>query len=208
MPRSRPPADADPPAGSGPWHQAVVALLHHLRGERACSPRTIEAYARDLEEFRARHAERCGSDPVPAEVEVADVRAFVAALYQVNDASSIGRKLSALRTLFRFLHARGEVAGNPARQVASPRRKKALPRALDVDAAAALVEAPTDPSTGAAGPGALRDRALFEVLYGAGLRVSEACSLDLDDIDRGRYRDGCLVRVRRGKGGKERLVPL
>ena len=194
--------------GDGPWRRAVRAFDHHLRIERACSPRTAEAYRRDLEQFRVGWAERSGRDPAPAEIEVADVRAFVAGLYRVNDAASIGRKLSTLCSFFRFLHARGEVAGNPARQVTSPRRKKALPRALDVDAAAALVEAPTDPAAGTPTPGALRDRAMFEVLYGAGLRVSEACGLDRDDIDRARFDDGCLVRVRRGKGGKERLVPL
>jgi integrase/recombinase XerC len=196
-----------------PWRVAVTDLAHHLRVERACSPRTVEAYLRDLEEFRRQYAGAHGErDPVPERVQAADVRSFVASLYQVNDASSIARKLSSMRALYRFLVARGRVKSNPARQVASPRRKKALPRALDVDAAAALVEAPTAPvASGGAGapqPAALRDRALLEVLYASGLRVAECCALDIDDIDRDRYGDGCLVQVRRGKGGKERLVPL
>jgi integrase/recombinase XerC len=196
-------------AGPGRWQRATDAFLAHLRVERGCSPRTISAYTRDLEEFRACCADARGADPDPAGVEVADIRAFVAGLYRHNDAASIGRKLSALRTFFHFLHGRGEVSGNPARQVPSPRRKKALPRALDADAAAALVEAPSHPDAGTATPGALRDRAMFEVLYGAGLRVSEACALDRDDIDRARYGGGgALLRVRRGKGGKDRLVPL
>jgi len=194
------------------WTAAVGELSHHLAVERACSPRTVDAYQRDLEEFRRQHLGAHGADPDPARVSVADVRGFVASLYQVNDASSIARKLSALRTLFRFLTARGVVSANPARQVSSPKRKKALPRALDVDAASALVEAPTaPPEQGGAGtaPAGLRDRALMEVLYASGLRVSECCALDLDDIDRDRYAgDGCLVQVRRGKGGKDRLVPL
>src|SRR5262249_21714888 len=112
---------------------------------------------------------------------------------------------------FRFLVARGLAVANPARAVASPRRKKPLPRALDADASAALVEAPTHPeaASGAPVPCALRDAAFLEVLYGAGLRVSECCALDLGDLDRRRYgEDGALVQVRRGKGGKDRLVPL
>jgi integrase/recombinase XerC len=199
-------------AGSS-WQVAVSDLAHHLRVERACSPRTVEAYLRDLEEFRRQYAgAHAGREPAPERVQAADVRAFVASLYGINDASSVARKLSSLRALYRFLVARGRAKSNPARQVASPRRKKALPRALDVDAAAALVEAPTAPvaagGDGAAGPAALRDRALLETLYATGLRVSECCALDLDDIDRDRYGDSCLVQVRRGKGGKERLVPI
>ncbi|HKE17403.1 MAG TPA: tyrosine recombinase [Kofleriaceae bacterium] len=216
-------------ASKSRWQAAVDDLAHHLAVERACSPRTLEAYGRDLEEFRRQFSGAHGADPDPARVRTGDVRAFVASLYRVNDASSIARKLSSLRALFRFLVARGVVSANPARQVASPKRKKALPRALDVDAAAALVEAPSAPAAGVAGvagagagapgaagaaaagapsPAVLRDRALLEVLYASGLRVSECCALDLDAIDRDRYGEGCLVHVRRGKGGKERLVPI
>jgi len=188
------------------WRSAAAEFAHHLAVERNASPRTVAAYGRDLEEFRAAYARQSGGDPDPRRVEVADVRAFVAGLYRVNDAASIARKLSALRSFYRFLAARGLAASNPARQVASPKRKKALPRALDVDAAAAVVEAPTAGEKDS--PGALRDRAMFEVMYGAGLRVSECCALDRDDVDRDRYGEGCLLRVRRGKGGKDRLVPL
>jgi len=188
------------------WRSAAADFAHHLAVERNASPRTVAAYGRDLEEFRGAFERMNGRDPEPAAVSVADVRAFVAGLYRVNDAASIARKLSALRSFYRFLTARGVTDANPARQVASPKKKKALPRALDVDAAAAVVEAPTDGDT--ATPAALRDRAMFEVMYGAGLRVSECCALDLHDVDRERYGDGCLLAVRRGKGGKDRLVPL
>ena len=188
------------------WRSAAAEFAHHLGIERNCSPRTVAAYGRDLAEFRAAFERQNGREPDPASVGVADVRAFVAGLYRVNDAASIARKLSALRSFYRFLAARGITAQNPARQVASPKRKKALPRALDVDAAAAVVEAPTAGDLHS--PGALRDRAMFEVMYGAGLRVSECCALDRDDVDRDRYGEGCLLRVRRGKGGKDRLVPL
>ncbi len=136
------------------------------------------------------------------------MRAYLAALVgpkddrKANDAASIARKLSSLRAFFRFLARRAADSGvteNPAALVKSPKRRKPLPRALSVDQTFALVEAPRDAS--AAGR---RDRACLEVLYGAGLRVSECCGLDLDDGD----RRGGLVRVRKGKGKKQRLVPL
>ena len=190
------------------WRSAAAEFAQYLAVERNASPRTVSAYGRDLEEFRAAFERQSGREPDPRTVDVADVRAFVAGLYRVNDAASIARKLSALRSFYRFLAARGIATSNPARQVASPKKKKALPRALDVDAAAAVVEAPTAGDRDRDRPGGLRDRAMFEVMYGAGLRVSECCALDRDDVDRERYGGGCLLRVRRGKGGKDRLVPL
>jgi integrase/recombinase XerC len=199
------------------WADAVAAFDRYLAVERAFSPRTRTAYLRDLEEFRAGFAARAGREPVPARLDTIHIRGHLAALYERNQASSIGRKLATLRSFFRFLVARGVAPGNPARAVKSPRKKKALPRALDVDAAFAVVEAPTRaprPTAAAAGatpsdPLALRDAAALEILYGAGLRVSELTALDLDDLDLDRYGGGaCLVRVRRGKGGKDRLVPL
>src|SRR5690606_4559159 len=145
------------------------------------------------------------------------IRAHLAALHDRNQASSIARKLAALRSFFRFLVARGAITANPARAIKSPKRKRALPRALDVDATFAVVESPprptpADEAAGRAGPprpADLRDAAALEILYGAGVRVSELCGLDLDDLDLDRYGEGgCLVSVRRGKGGKDRLVPL
>src|SRR5262249_21108914 len=100
--------------------------------------------------------------------------------------------LSSVRAFFRFLGKRGEVADPPTALVRSPKRKRALPRALSVDDAFHIVETPES----------ARDRAMFELLYGAGLRVSELVGLDAGDID------GDLVHVRRGKGGKARIVPL
>jgi integrase/recombinase XerC len=182
---------------------ARAAFLEHLEGERGLAPRTRAAYGRDLDEFRRILAERRGADPVPAKVDITQVRTYLAALFPTHDAASIARKLSALRAFYRYLVQRGEVAEDPTALVASPRRRKPLPRALSVDDAFRVVEQPP----AAARPElAARDRALVEVLYGAGLRVSEACALDVDDVSRD--RDDALLRVRRGKGGKERIVPL
>jgi integrase/recombinase XerC len=225
------------------WSEAVTAFTAYLIVERACSPHTRSAYARDLAEFERMYTERTGQPPEPARVDTQDVRAHLAALYGVNDAASIARKLSSLRSFFRFLMRRGLARSNPARSVRSPKRRKALPRALVVDEAMRLVETPTRELEAGARTGArargrspaaaaaesvpdataappapevppvsvpalrVRDRALLEVLYGSGLRVDECCSLDLGDIDRGRYATA-LVHVRRGKGQKGRQVPL
>ncbi|WP_428267721.1 tyrosine-type recombinase/integrase [Haliangium sp.] len=213
------------------WTQAASAFADYLAVERACSPRTLEAYRRDLDEFQQLHEARTGRAPVPAELDVLDIRAHLASLFDRNDPASIARKLSTLRSFFRFLNRRGIVTGNPARGVRSPKRKRALPRALDVDDTFRLIEsqpAPRAPRCHPA-PGSraedrqrraqardLRDRAIIEVLYGSGLRVSECCALDLGDIDQDRFAQAqnrdrlgvAVVHVRAGKGHKDRHVPL
>ncbi|WP_233104239.1 tyrosine recombinase XerC [Haliangium ochraceum] len=229
------------------WQRWLARFDDYLRTERGGSAHTRAAYGRDLAEFGRVYEERSGAPPVPAQVAVLDIRAHLAGLYERNDAATMARKLSALRSFFAFLVQRGALDNNPARGVRSPKRRKALPRALDVDDAFRLIEAPTRaPASGADAAAAsparnvgrsggrsanragatgtasagknkraktsreplkLRDRAIAEVLYGSGLRVGECCALDLDDIDRARL-SSALVRVRRGKGGKERIVPL
>jgi integrase/recombinase XerC len=174
------------------WHKAEEEFGHWLEIERGVSPRTLAAYRRDVGELRRFLADKRGREPAPAKLDVIDVRSFLASLFGTNEASSIARKLSALRTFFRFLAKRGQIDDSPTALVKSPKRKQSLPRALSVDDAFRLVEGP---------PGA-RERAIHELLYGAGLRVSELCGLDVGDID------GDFVHVRRGKGGKARLVPM
>jgi integrase/recombinase XerC len=191
------------------WDEAVDAFMLYLRVERSYSPRTQKSYARDLEEFARLYRAREDRDPEVDRLDSLDVRSHLADLFSKNDAATISRKLSALRSFFKYLVARGHVAGNPAAMVKSPKRRKALPRALDVEDACRLVESPTRAHVDkGAGPLKLRDRAILEVLYGTGLRVSECCSLDLLDVDRERYGGRAVVRVRHGKGNKERIVPL
>jgi integrase/recombinase XerC len=189
--------------GSWSWSHARAEFARYLEGERGASPHTRAAYLRDVDEFRRLVAARRGGDGdlALAAVDIVEVRAYLAALFGKNDAASVARKLSSLRAWFRFLVRRGQMNDNPAAQVRSPKRKRALPRALSVDDTVAVVVVPDERK-----PLGARDRAIHEVLYGAGLRVSECCALDLDDVER---RGGAaLVRVRRGKGSKERLVPL
>jgi len=196
------------------WDQALDAFRAYLAVEQARSPRTVEAYLRDVSALRA----RVGARRTPAQLDAIDIRAHLAALFGKNDAASIGRKLSSIRAFGRFLEKRHVIALNPAAAVRAPKRKRGLPRALDADDAHGLVDAPATRTVipqrrlsrgeeARAVALRLRDHALLEVLYGAGLRVSECVGLDVDDVDTSRYT-ATILHVRAGKGDKARLVPL
>jgi integrase/recombinase XerC len=201
------------------WDDALAAFAVYLRVERAYSPRTAEVYLRDAAALRAHlRARRGGADAPLAQLSALDIRSQLAALYRHNGPATLARKLSSARALCRFLEKRGAIAGNPAAAVRGPKRRRGLPRALDVDDAFRLVEAPLAVGRVAhrrlsAAEEArhaalrLRDAALLELVYATGLRVAEACALDAADIDRDRYGVP-LVLVRHGKGDKSREVPL
>jgi integrase/recombinase XerC len=168
----------------------------YLEAEKRASLHTRRAYLADLAQYAAFLAER-GAALVPSSAAL--VRAFAARAATTGGPATVARKLSAIRSMYRFLVREGLAEGNPARGVASPRRPKRLPVALPEEEVAALVEAP-----GALGdPLALRDRAFLELLYASGLRVSELTGLDVADVD---LAQG-LVRVL-GKRRKERIVPF
>ena len=169
----------------------------YLRTERRVSPHTLRAYLVDLEQF-VRHAAGAGQAIVPGTPQL--VRGFVAEAAAQAGAVSLGRKLSTVRSLYRFLVREGLAPGNPARGVASPRRAKRLPEVLPEAEVAALVETP---SAALATPLALRDRAFLELLYASGLRVSELTGLDVGGVDAAQGQ----VRVQ-GKRRKERIVPV
>lgn len=174
-------------------------FLAFLEVEKGYSLATVRAYASDLEQFEAFLGRRQRSLSAFESIAREDATGFLAELHrQRQKKSSMARKLSTLRSFFRYLLHHRMLTQNPLTGLRNPKQERRHPRALNVDQACALMEAPARP--GAEG---IRDLALVELLYGSGLRVSEALSLTVDDIraDRG------FVRVC-GKGGKDRLAPL
>ena len=178
--------------------EALRGFDRFLAAERNCSPHTRRAYASDLAQLAA----HLGPQARPEAVTPEDLRAFLAAGHRRLQPASIGRKLAAIRSFFRWLAREGRIERDPSAGLSGPRQPVRLPRPLSVDDCAALVEAP-QPAAGEDDLVALRDRALVELLYGAGLRVSELVGLDVRDVD-------VLAREVRvlGKGRKERSVPL
>lgn len=184
---------------SGPAPDPVALFLLYLDAQRGYSPATVAAYGTDLEGVHAFLERRGKGLHDPAAVGKNDVTAFLADLHRRGLAkSSVCRKLSALRAFYRFLRQRKLVAEDPCASLSNPKLAKIHPKVLNVDQAVHLVEIDVAPD-----PEGLRDLALMEVLYGSGLRVSEALGLDYGDVD----LDQRLARVL-GKGRKERVVPL
>jgi len=182
-----------------PAATAVEAFLHHLTVERGSAANTLRSYAGDLDRYLA-HLRGRGLDDLDA-VREDDVTSFVVALRSGSAplaASSAARALAAVRGLHRFAVHDGLVGEDVARGVTPPALPKRLPKALSIDQVEQLLAGcPGD------GPGALRDRALLELLYSTGARISEAVGLDVDDVD-ATERTVLLD----GKGGKQRLVPI
>jgi integrase/recombinase XerD len=181
----------------------IQRYLDHLTVERGLSPNTVAAYRRDLARYAAFLRSEAVTDARWADAQ--DVSAFVAALSaSTHDdgkpyrSSSVVRNLSSVRAFHRFCLREGEADRDPTVGVVRPRLPRTLPRPLSVEQTARLLVAPRPDS--AAG---LRDRAFLELLYGAGLRVSELVALDVDDVD---LEEGSVRAL--GKGGKERDVPV
>ncbi len=182
------------------FDEAVREYGIHLDVERNVSPHTRRAYLSDVRQFVASLDARRN----PSTVTPADVRAFLAALHAGSHPATLGRKLASLRSFFRFMLREGVCGLDPTAGIPAPRQPKRLPNPLPVDDCATLIESPdAGPRSERPNRGQLRDRALVELLYGAGLRVGEAAALDVRDLDLHRGE----VRVM-GKGGKERVVPL
>ena len=188
---------------SSPLTRSTRGWLDHLRVERGAAANTLSAYQRDI----ARYVQFLSSRGVddPAAVVESDVTEFLASLRQGAperpslSASSAARTLVAVRGLHRFLALEGATQTDPAAGVAPPTVPKRLPKAISVNDVETLLSAASLGDT----PAAMRDRAILEVLYGSGARISEAVGLDLDDID---IEDGSVRLF--GKGSKERVVPL
>jgi len=181
----------------------IASYLDHLAVERGLSANTLASYRRDLRRY-AEHLAGAGRDD-PRQVTEADVSAFLVWLRAGDEdhpplsSASAGRAVVAVRGLHRFALREGTVEVDVAAAVRPPSPPKRLPKALTVDDVEAILEAAGAPGTRLA----LRDRALLELLYGTGARISEAVGLDLDDLD----LEASTVRLS-GKGGKQRIVPL
>ncbi|MEP7023999.1 MAG: site-specific tyrosine recombinase XerD [Actinomycetota bacterium] len=191
---------------------AVRRYLDHLMVERGLATHTLQAYRRDLERYAAVLASRDITEI--AAVTTVDVAGFLAGLREGDAdhpplaASSAGRAVVAVRGLHAFAAAEGLTGEDPARAVRPPAPPRRLPKAISVADVERLLQA-----AGAGdGPAPLRDRALLELLYGTGARISEAVGLDVDDLDlagTGGGPAGLAVPIRlSGKGGRQRLVPV
>lgn len=189
-PRKVPRPEELPPA----WRNALASFRDHLRAERNLSPRTIEAYLRDLCAFAAGAG---ATTPARATRETIEKH-----LYRLSDegksARTAARVLAAAKTFFRFLVAEGEIAKNPTDETTGPRLGRPLPKAPGLEAVRQLLESvPADTAEG------LRDRAIIETLYATGIRISECAGIRLADLS----IEEELLRVK-GKGEKERWVPI
>lgn len=177
--------------------EPVDAFLRYLAVERGASGHTLRSYRADLADCSAfLHTRGSGS---LADVDARVLRGYLADLHARGLArSSVGRRLAALRSFYRYLVRRGRARVNPAKEIRAPRLPKRLPSYLPIDESEALLRQEF------AGKGTgNRDRAVLEVLYATGIRVSELAGLDVEDVD---LREGA-ARVY-GKGGKERIVPI
>ncbi len=164
-----------------------------LRIEKGCSEHTLRAYQADISEFLI------FMDKKLLEVDNLDIRSFLASLHHKNlKKSSISRKLASIRSFFKYMHREGFIKKNPAKLVSSPKVPKSLPKFLTVDEVFMLMDAPEGEAFIPA-----RDKAMCELLYSSGLRVSELTSLDVGDLDIKEF----LIRVM-GKGQKERILPI
>ena len=172
----------------------VEKFINYLKIEKNASKHTITNYKIDLDVFAAFLGDKDIST-----VDHLALRRFLAQLRSKNYAKrTIARKLASLRSFFRFLYREGYIKTNPITAISTPKLDKKLPVFLDVDKVARLVQSPPDDNEAG-----LRDRAMMETLYSAGIRVSELVGLDISDID---FISGVIKVL--GKGSKERIVPI
>ncbi len=182
--------------------KAIEEFLSHLTDERRFSPRTVLAYRSDLDRFAAFWEADFGETPAArtplSKVDTLSLRSHLASLHRAKLANrSLARHLSTLRSFFRWACREGHLSRSPAKGLPAPRVPKALPRALTLPDTEKLLD------TADEGTLPERERALFELLYATGLRVSEAAALDLDDVD----LSARMLRAQ-GKGRRERIVPF
>jgi integrase/recombinase XerC len=178
---------------------AISQFLRYLSVERNAAELTIKSYREDLTSLADYLHQALGRDPLPSEITPLDLRGYVSALHEAGYAkTSVARRLASLRTFYKFAQREGLAESNPAKPLRNPRPDRKLPHFLSTDEVGRLLQAP--PATTPLG---LRDRAILETMYSAGLRVSETVGINDADLD----LDERLLRVR-GKGRRERLAPV
>ncbi len=189
----------------------IDQFIHYLSVEKNASPHTCRCYRRDLEGFQD-FLKSSGLVLGPAgkveieRVDRIDIRKYLSFLHRKNRKSSIARKISTLRSFYKYLVREQVIPSNPAKGVSTPKVEKVLPTTLTVDEAFRLMESPqtiSERSSERSRANALRDRAILELLYSSGLRVSELVGLNSNQLD----LDLGIVKVM-GKGRKERIVPV
>ena len=187
---------SEPGSSITPMDAWLARFEAHLASERRLSPLTVDGYRREMLRFKRELQAEDVEDW--ARVDESRVRGFVARRHrQGAGPASLERALSAIRSFYQYLLREGAAGHNPAKGVSAPRSRRRLPDALDVDRIGALLDRPVK------GALEIRDRAIFELMYSSGLRLSETVSLDLGDVN---LKDS-LVRVI-GKGAKQRVVPV
>lgn len=177
-------------------NELLESFIKHLSNERNYSEHTVKAYRGDLENFRDFLLKE---EKEIEDADIATINAYVSTLYGKNSPSSVERKVSAIRSFFSYLVRKGLATQNPAKLVRTPKKEKHLPVFLSVDEVFNLVDVKDSEKN----PLRVRDRAVLELLYSSGLRVSELAGATLADLSMGE----AIMRVR-GKGNKERIVPV
>jgi integrase/recombinase XerC len=178
---------------------ATARFLQYLQAERNASELTIKSYREDLEALKTHLEQMHGECPDVEAITTLDLRGYISSLHTVGySKTTVSRRLASLRSFFRFGAREGWAKTNPAKPLRNPRKERTLPHFLSSDELNRLLEAPA--SKDAFG---LRDRAMLETLYSAGLRVSELAGMNTSDID----FDAAVLTIR-GKGRKERLAPI
>lgn len=179
--------------------QWIDRFLDYLKLERNASAHTVKAYAEDLFAFRGHLTQEAGGIPAIDAISTRSIRNFIGSLHREGfKPTSISRRLSSLRSFFRFVCLRGGLERNPTEGLRSPKSGRQLPHFLSDANIEKLLNAPSQQH-----PAGLRDRAILETFYAGGLRVGEIVALDVDSVD----LEQAVIRVR-GKGKRERLAPI
>jgi integrase/recombinase XerC len=182
-------------------NELVTSFLRYLQTEKGYSNHTVRNYDSDLRQFLrfvATKKDTQGNISDSNYIDYKLIRSYLAEKFDTSRRTTIARKLSALKSFFRFLELRGFCSINPASEIATPKQEKYIPTYLPIDDMFALLEKPDREK-----PSGLRDLSILELLYSSGLRVSELVNVNVEHLD----RTARLVRVS-GKGGKERVLPV